>query len=249
MLAADPILKSNPTQARVLASLAKYKPRDASLVLGLEMVQQQFQAALDAYVGKAVADEEAAERALAEATEWDSRWPVPIAAYRPVLRLARASGFQLLALGIDSEALSKVQRVGLEGLSEEERGVYVADPSGFIQSVKLPAFKLYAERFILPAYQQRVLASARAGGDKEAAANAAPSSAKFLASRILWDESMATKAVRHLQGRPRDLVVLLVAADHVKFGMGAPARLERLLRAVSQVTDRSLAPLGRQADP
>lgn len=43
---------------------------------------------------------------------------------------------------------------------------------------------------------------------------------------------MATKAVRHLQTKPRDIVVLLVAADHVKFGMGAPARLERLMQAV-----------------
>lgn len=49
----------------------------------------------------------------------------------------------------------RTAQVGLEGLSEEERGAYVADPSGFIQSVKFPSFKLYAERFILPAYAQR----------------------------------------------------------------------------------------------
>lgn len=151
-------------------------------------MQQQFQPALDAYLAKAIPDEDAAERALAEACEWDSRWPVPIERYRPVLRLARARGYALLALGIDSEALSKVQqvrvslrgrrdwlswivyqsptqtvvKVGLEGLSEVERGAYVADPSGFIQSVKLPAFKLYAERFILPAFAQRARQEAAA---------------------------------------------------------------------------------------
>ncbi len=231
----------------MIAALGKYKPRDANVAVGLEMVQQQFQPALDAYVAKANPDEAAAEQALAEATEWGSRWPVPLEMYLPVLRLAREQGYPLLALGIDSEALSKVQAVGLEGLSEAERGVYVADPSGFIQSVKLPAFKLYAERFILPAYQQRL----QSGGGSDSSGSQAPSgqrgaekttttptSAKFLASRILWDESMATKAVRHLQDKPRDIVVLLVAADHVKFGMGAPARLERLLRAVRAFSRR-----------
>lgn len=54
-----------------------------------------------------------------------------------------------------TSAYQSNRQVGLEGLSEQERGVYVADPSGFIQSVKLPSFKLYAERFILPAYAQR----------------------------------------------------------------------------------------------
>jgi hypothetical protein len=143
-----------------------------------------------------------------------------------VLHLAREKNIRLLAVGLESEALSKVRQVGLEGLSEEERGYYVADPSGFIQSVKQPSFKLYAERFIMPSYAARANA-AQLGATP-------PSPAKFLAARILWDESMATKAVRHLKENPNDIVVMLVAADHVKFGMGAPARLERLLK-VSEV--------------
>jgi hypothetical protein len=34
----------------------------------------------------------------------------------------------------------------------------------------------------------------------------------------------------------QDLVVLLVGADHIKFGLGAPARLERLLRSAEVET-------------
>lgn len=35
-----------------------------------------------------------------------------------------------------------------------------------------------------------------------------------------------------VQENPRDVVVMLVGADHIKYGMGAPSRLERLLTAL-----------------
>lgn len=139
-------------QAKMIEALGKYKPKDANLAIGLEMVrvctlrrkgeythlivvlrfkedltsphtlwwnattpkqvQQQFQPALDAYVARTISDETAAESALADATEWDDRWPEPLETYAPILRLAREKGYALLALGVDSEALIKVQQVG-----------------------------------------------------------------------------------------------------------------------------------------
>jgi hypothetical protein len=42
----------------------------------------------------------------------------------------------------------------------------------------------------------------------------------------------------HIQDHPRDLMVLLMNAEHVKFGMGAPARLERVLQAMDVKTPR-----------
>lgn len=44
------------------------------MAIGLEMVQQPFQPALDRYIAKEVADQEAADEALREETEWDERW-------------------------------------------------------------------------------------------------------------------------------------------------------------------------------
>lgn len=46
----------------------------AGMAIGLEMVQQPFQPALDRYIAKEVADQEAADEALREETEWDERW-------------------------------------------------------------------------------------------------------------------------------------------------------------------------------
>lgn len=227
---------------RIIEQLRRYKPRDAGFVIGLEMVQQRFQGVLDQYVQRAIADEARAEQVLREGTEWDQRWQGTLDGYLPVLRMARREGIRLVALNVDSEALAKVREVGLEGLSQEERGRYVSDPAGFIQSVKDPGFKLYAERFMMPSYAARA-ASAEAQAQAQAAGQTqAPtptvSPAKFFAARILWDESMATGAARYLQDHPRDLMVLLMNAEHVKFGMGAPARLERVLQAMDVKTPR-----------
>jgi uncharacterized iron-regulated protein len=41
-----------------------------------------------------------------------------------------------------------------------------------------------------------------------------------------------------LQEHPRDVVVMLVGGDHVKYGMGAPARLERLLATLDVKTPK-----------
>ncbi|GAB5035187.1 iron-regulated protein [Nannochloropsis oceanica] len=253
--------------ARIVEELQKYKPKDAKLTLGLEMVQQKFQPALDAYIASPPSSPSspltmtAEDEALKVATEWDARNPSSLpssssfASYIPLLHFAREKKIKLLALGLESEAISKVREVGLEGLSEEERGRYVLDPGGFISSVKGKEFKLYAERFIIPGFVARAASTSSAAFAAAATGEGAPvtppaggggrgggrregglSPAKFLAARILWDESMASAAVRHLQQNPKDLIVLLVGAEHIKFGMGAPARLERLLASAQVPT-------------
>jgi len=174
----------------------------------LEAVQQKFQPALDAYVADTGTDLAAADARLRQETEWDERASVPFEACLPLLHRARGEGIKLLGLGLESEALAKVRQVGLEGLGEEERGRYVADPSGFIQSVKAPAFKLYAERFIMPSFAARaataVTGGAQGGKGPSPGMTPAPlSAAKFLAARILWDESMSTAAIRHLKTHPK----------------------------------------------
>lgn len=47
------------------------------MAIGLEMVEQQFQVALDNYINKVESDDAVAERTLRETTEWDVRWPAP----------------------------------------------------------------------------------------------------------------------------------------------------------------------------
>ena len=213
--------------------------QDASLTLGLEIVPGKFQPALDAYIASSPPSSSslpsssspltltAEDEALKKATEWDLCNPSSLpssssfASYLPLLHFAREKKIKLLALGLESETISKVREVGLEGLSEEERGRYVLDAGGFISSVKNKEFKLYAERFIMPGFAARAASASNAafvaaatgagapvapfagGGGGSARGGGGLSPAKFLAARILWDESMATAAVRHLQQNPK----------------------------------------------
>lgn len=50
----------------------------------------------------------------------------------------------------------------------------------------------------------------------------------FYSGRILWDESMASKAYAWTKANPGGLMVGLVGADHVKFTDGIPGRYARM---------------------
>ncbi|CAM9967141.1 unnamed protein product, partial [Phaeothamnion confervicola] len=207
--------------------------RKKDLAIGLEQVEQRFQPVLDAYVARTVPDAAEAEAALCRDTEWDARWEWPFDGALPVLRLARQRGLPLLALGTDSEALFKVRREGLEGLTAEERNQYVVDFRGFIQFVKDPGFKLYAEKLIFPAYDQQLerTAAAAAGNAAGGRAPFRPSKQNFFAARILGDEAMASRAATYAADRPAGTLVILQGSDRVCYEFGSAARAERIARS------------------
>ncbi len=62
-------------QAKIILGLAERRGKD-KVAIGLEMVQTQFQPALDAYVNRDIKDEAAAEKALYDGFEWAERWQV-----------------------------------------------------------------------------------------------------------------------------------------------------------------------------
>lgn len=51
----------------------------------------------------------------------------------------------------------------------------------------------------------------------------------FFSSRILWDETMASRAYKWTQQNDNGLLIGLVGADHVKFGNGIPGRFGRMI--------------------
>lgn len=60
-----------------------------------------------------------------------------------------------------------------------------------MRQVKDPKFKLYAERFVLPTYAERA--------EKGELGPNPPTASRFFASRIFWDETMATVAAKYLK--------------------------------------------------
>src|SRR5207248_821023 len=59
--------------------------------------------------------------ALADAVDWKKTWGFPFAMYRPVIETAREKKVPLVALNAPSELVRKVAKVGVDGLSAEEK--------------------------------------------------------------------------------------------------------------------------------
>ena len=215
-------------QAKIISGIAERRGT-GNVAVGLEMVQQQFQSALDKYIGREIAEDAAAERALYDGVEWAERWQWSFEDYLPVFRLAREKSIPLIALNVDSDAMARVRFGGLESLTQAERDLYVQDKKGFIAFSKTPGFIDYVEKIIMPSYSLH----ARMG-----LLGKNPSQANFYSSRILWDEGMSTLAYRFLRKteaappEQKQMMVVLEGADHVKFSMGSVGRMKRMAPAL-----------------
>lgn len=64
----------------------------------------------------------------------------------------------------------------------------------------------------------------------------------FYSGRILWDETMASRANAWTAANPGGLMIGLVGADHVKFRDGIPARYSRLVGSTRDCTSVILNP-------
>lgn len=174
--------------------------RGRSLAIGLEMFQQPYQSALDAYVAGTIDEAEMLRR-----TQYFDRWRFDYRLYRPILRLARERSIPLIALNLESELTRKVGDGGIASLSETERARLPAEIDR-----EDPAYRARLEAIFKhhPADQQRNFEH-------------------FLEVQLLWDEGMAERAARYLAENPQRTLVVITGGGHVEYGQGIPKRLAR----------------------
>eukprot|EP00419_Tripos_fusus_P075486 CAMPEP_0172888576 /NCGR_PEP_ID=MMETSP1075-20121228/136738_1 /TAXON_ID=2916 /ORGANISM="Ceratium fusus, Strain PA161109" /LENGTH=412 /DNA_ID=CAMNT_0013742475 /DNA_START=319 /DNA_END=1557 /DNA_ORIENTATION=- len=236
-------VEDHALQLELLRNLAGQSERDGKvLAVGLEMVQKQFQPALDAYTQGGLSD-----RQLFEQTDWAKRWTWPFELYQPLFQFCRSGKIKLVALNTDAEVLAKVESGGLENLTKEEWQANIPDRVGFSQLGKDPAFKAYLANIVVPSYRlhQRlgILRQTVTGQvlDKDMSLQ------HFVGGRILWDETMAgsaVKALSELGGPSRARLALLVGNDHVKFRYGILERVRRLAKAAVSGADSGKGDVG-----
>lgn len=211
------------------AVIRKLRPMREQMAVGLEAVQQRFQPVLDAYVAGDIDEAELEDR-----VEWRRRWVWSFSNYVPVFRACReltAAGMptSLLALNVDSEDLSHVERGGLPGLDKGTLQRYIPDAEGFGSFAGTTAFKEYVAYVLQPSYathkRMGILRSTITGQTLEQDM----SFRNFFSGRVLWDEAMATTAAAWCKQNSRGMFIGLVGADHVKFGCGVPGRCARQL--------------------
>ncbi len=170
------------------------------LSIGLEMIQTPYQSYLDAYTKGEITELE-----MLKGTQWYKRWRYDFRLYRPIFNFARKNNIQLVALNIPKELTRKITKVGITGLTKEERQ-------------RLPK---YIDRSDI-LYRKRI--------EKVFGAHSHTRSKGFeyfFDAQLAWDEGMAFNASNFLKKHPDSNMVILAGGGHVIGRQGIPNRLER----------------------
>lgn len=206
-----------------LAIIRGLHQRGADLAIGMEMFQQPFQPALDAYVAGEIDEGEMLRR-----TDYFERWRFDYRLYRPILRFAREQGIPVIALNLEREITSKVGEGGLEALSPAERARIPAEINGddpaYRQRVKA-VFDLHPKR----GKESPEGKEQPEGQDPDQSQDEGTAFERFLTVQLLWDEGMADRAARYLLDHPGKQLVILAGSGHLEYGQGIPSRLLRRL--------------------
>jgi uncharacterized iron-regulated protein len=177
---------------------------DPDMAIGVEYFQQPFQKQVDAYI-----DGRTQENEFLRTTEYYSRWRYDYRLYAPIFRYAREQHIPVRALNVPTALVSAVMKVGIAGLSTNERS--------YLPHEIEPADEDYKNR-LRTAFEEHA-------GMKPDAFN------RFVESQLVWDEGMGESAAAYLQANPSRRMVILCGTGHVEFGSGIPQRLERRTNA------------------
>lgn len=172
---------------------------DESLGVGMEMFQRPFQDAIDRYFAGRSTEEE-----FLKATEYRERWGFDWKLYRPIVEFCRRNGIPLAALNAPKELTARISKVGIEGLTDDERRA-LGDVDLDVPEHRAWWFerlgKMHGNRTPTKEQQER--------------------SYQVMTT---WDEYMGASAARFQQARGIRRMVVLAGSGHVDRGFGIPAR-------------------------
>jgi len=212
-------------QVAVIKSLHK---QWQGMVIGLEFVQQPFQKVLDEYVACRLSEFD-----MLQQTEWYKRWKYDFRLYRPIFEFAREQKIPLIALNIPTELTKRISKVGLEGLTPQQRQQLpkTIDKSNAAYAKHLKSiFKLHSR-----AGHAHLIKKGKNNKQQDSKHVTKHSANKrfeyFHEAQLAWDEGMAATAATYLLKHPMDKMVILAGGGHMINRHGIPARLERRIRS------------------
>ena len=221
-------VKDHALQTELIRELYARRHKSSSkqpqkpMAIGLEQVQVKFQSVLDDFNAGIISLQQ-----MKDGVEWETRWQWPFEGYSPVFETAKELGIPLIALNVNSEDMALVENGGLPGLSQAQLDQYIPDRQGFVDFARPLQYRVYVDYVIRPSYEMHDamgLLEYSMSGQK---LDQKMGFRNFFSARILWDESMASRAYEWTKSNPGGLLVGLVGADHVKFRNGIPGRYSR----------------------
>lgn len=192
------------------AALEGIGRRRAKVVLSLEMFERDAQAKLDDYL--------AGRTDEADFLKTSRPWPKYATDYRPLVELAKAKGWPVIAANVPRRLASLVGRKGLTGVDS----LPAADRALIATQLQCPQDK-YFERF------KATMGDMSGHGQKITKEEAAAMVRRFYDAQCVKDETMG-EAIASARAKYPDAVIVHVnGAFHSDFGMGTVDRAERRL--------------------
>jgi len=176
------------------------------LSIGLEMVQQPFQKYLNDYI-----EDKITEREMLRGVQWYLRWRYDFRLYRPIFDFAKQHKIPLIALNIPQELTKRISKVGIDGLTPNERKQlpHFVDKSNAEYTKRLR--KIFGMHTHGKTFNEK--------GFK-----------KFVDAQLGWDEGMAFAVSNYLRKHPNEHMVILAGSGHLINREGIPSRLDRQLK-------------------
>jgi uncharacterized iron-regulated protein len=191
------------------AALEGIGRRQPKVVLSLEMFERDVQARLDDYLAGKIEE--------AEFLKGARPWPRYATDYRPLVELAKAKGWPVIAANVPRRLASLVGRKGLAALDS----LSTTDRSYIAAQLSCPKDKYY-DRF-----KESMGDMSGHGQTKISADSAAAMASRFYEAQCVKDETMA-EAIANARAKHPDAVVVHVnGAFHSEYGQGTVNRADR----------------------
>lgn len=178
--------------------------------VAMEFFRAPQQPLLDRYLSGGMSESE-----FLEAVDWEKSWGYPFHLYRPLLKLAREKGCRVLAINVPQELVRRVARVGLSGLTPEERSSLPTeiDLTDKAHRAYVREAYLMHERHGIPNFQF------------------------FYEAQCVYEEVMAQNLADYFikAGRNHRKVVAFTGNGHIVYRFGIPNRLQGRI-PVSSIT-------------
>ena len=207
------------THRAELELLTAIGDRRGTVILSLEMFERDVQGALDAYLAGTLSETDF----LAQSRPW----PNYAADYRPLLELAKAKKWPVVASNVPRRLASMVSRQGLAAVDS----LPAADRALVAKELLCPKDQYYAN-FV------DVMGGGH-GAAPSAAASASPMTGMtdlFYQAQCIKDETMAEAIVlaRARSGVPAT-IVHVTGSFHSDFGLGTAARVRRRIPGLNSI--------------
>ncbi len=176
--------------------------------IGLEMIQKPYQIFLNNYIAGKIS-----EKDMLRGTQWYQRWKYDFKLYRPIFNYAKQHKIPLIALNIPTQLTKRLSKVGIKGLSQQERK-------------QLPPIIDRSNK----AYIKRITSVFKGHSH-----TSSKSTNRFIDAQLGWDEGMAFNAANYLKEKPKKRMIILAGSGHIIHYQGIPDRLDRQLNSKSAV--------------